>query len=276
MALAKLQRRVCRLISANRIEIGESYVAGGAALGEALATTRLSRDIDLFHDTAASVDTAFERDSRLLTGNGLGVETLRRRPGFAEALVRHEGEVVLLEWAADSAFRFFPLMEHPEFGLVLHPFDLATNKVLALVGRVEVRDWVDVIACDGRLQPFGYLAWAASGKDPGFSPLAILEEAARTARYSAVEVASLDFDGEIPDAGVLARQWRAALAEARAVAGALPPEFVGTCVLDEEGALFRGDSVAAGEAMVAGRLRFHPGSIKGAFPRLGRGSPSAP
>ncbi|MFN2374990.1 MAG: hypothetical protein ABR538_00510 [Candidatus Binatia bacterium] len=147
MALAKLQRRVCRLISANRIDIGESYVAVGAALGEALATTRLSPDIDLFHDAAASVDTAFERDSGLLNASGLGVETLRRRPGFAEALVRHEGEVVLLEWAADSAFRFFPLMEHPEFGLVLHPFDLATNKVLALVGRVEVRDWVDVLAC---------------------------------------------------------------------------------------------------------------------------------
>jgi len=39
--------------------------------------------------------------------------------------------------------------------LALHPFDLATNKVLALVGRLEVRDWVDVIECDRRLQPFG-------------------------------------------------------------------------------------------------------------------------
>lgn len=274
MALARLQRRVCRLISTNRIEIGESYVAGGAALGEALATTRLSRDIDLFHDTAASVDTAFESDCRLLAGSGLGVETLRRRAGFAEALVRDEDEAVLLEWAADSAFRFFPLMEHPEFGLVLHPFDLATNKVLALVGRVEVRDWVDVLACDSRLQPFGYLAWAASGKDPGFSPLAILEEAARTARYSALEVESLDFDGERPDAGVLARQWRTALAEARSVVAALPPEVVGTCVLEEDGDLFRGNSIAAGEAAAAGRIRFHPGSIKGAFPRLVPVSPA--
>ena len=33
-------------------------------------------------------------------------------------------------------------------GLALHPFDLATNKVLALVGRLEARDWVDVLTCE--------------------------------------------------------------------------------------------------------------------------------
>jgi hypothetical protein len=56
------------------------------------------------------------------------------------------------------------------------------EKVLALVGRLEVRGWIDVIECDQRLQPLGYLAWAACGKDPGFSPAAILEHASRTAR----------------------------------------------------------------------------------------------
>ena len=33
-----------------------------------------------------------------------------------------------------------PLVRHDELGLVLHPFDLATNKALALIGRLEVRD----------------------------------------------------------------------------------------------------------------------------------------
>jgi hypothetical protein len=35
---------------------------------------------------------------------------------------------------------------------VLHPFDLATNKVLALVGRVEPRDFVDTLTCADELQ----------------------------------------------------------------------------------------------------------------------------
>ena len=51
MALTEFQRAVCRLIAANRIATGESYVAGGVALNELLATPRISRDIDLFHDT---------------------------------------------------------------------------------------------------------------------------------------------------------------------------------------------------------------------------------
>lgn len=97
--------------------------------------------------------------------------------GLVEAEVDDSSDRARLEWARDSAFRFFPLQEHDELGLTLHPFDLATNKVLAMVGRVEVRDWVDVIACDERIQPLGYLAWAASGKDPSFGPGAILEAA---------------------------------------------------------------------------------------------------
>ena len=87
-----------------------------------------------------------------------------------------------------SAYRFFPLVEHEELGLTLHPFDLATNKVLALIGRLEVRDWIDVIACDERLQPLGYLAWAACGKDPGFSPLGVIDHARRSSHYSSDEV----------------------------------------------------------------------------------------
>ena len=118
------------------------------------------------------------------------------------------GEQVLIEWVRDSAFRFFPLIEHEELGLALHPFDLATNKVLALVGRLEVRDWVDVLACDARVQPLGYLAWAASGKDPGFTPSGILAHARRSTRYSAAEIASLAFDGPPPDPAALAREWR--------------------------------------------------------------------
>jgi hypothetical protein len=58
-----------------------------------------------------------------------------------EADVRRGGESVLIQWAHDSAYRFFPLVEHDDLGLTLHPFDLATSKVLALVGRVEPRDF---------------------------------------------------------------------------------------------------------------------------------------
>ena len=99
---------------------------------------------------------------------------------------------MVVQWAHDSAYRFFPLVEHADLGLTLHPFDLATSKVLALVGRVEPRDFVDILTCDREVQPLGCLAWAACGKDPGFSPSAILALAARSARYSEAELRGLD------------------------------------------------------------------------------------
>jgi hypothetical protein len=176
-------------------------VAGGAALSELLAAPRISRDIDLFHDTDQAVAASWDADRRLLERGGFQVHLLRERPSYVEAEVSASGDAVRVEWARDSAYRFFPLMRHEELGLVLHPFDLATNKVLALVGRLEVRDWVDVIHCGEHLQPLGYLAWAATGKDPGFGPAAILEHAARSSHYSADEVDALAFAGAPPDAG---------------------------------------------------------------------------
>jgi hypothetical protein len=271
MALTPLQRDVCRLIAANRIASGESYVAGGAALNEALATSRVSRDLDLFHDTDEALDTSWRADRRLLEDNGYSVRPLRERASFVEAEVSRADGVVMVEWARDSAYRFFPLVESPDLGLVLHPFDLATNKVLALVGRLEVRDWVDVIECDSRLQPFGYLAWAACGKDPGFSPASLLEHASRSGRYSADEIASLAFDGPAPDPGDLSRRWHALLAAARETVALLPAEESGKCALESGGRFFKGDAASLRSAIASNQLRFHAGRIRGALPTVGGG-----
>lgn len=130
MALTQLQRVICRLLAGNRIASGESYVAGGVALNLQLAADRISRDIDLFHDSEAALEATWRADRQLLEESGFVVKVLRERPGLVEAEVAGRGDRVRMEWARDSAFRFFPLVEHDELGLTLHPFDLATNKVL--------------------------------------------------------------------------------------------------------------------------------------------------
>jgi hypothetical protein len=166
MAVTEFQRAICRLFARSRIEQGDSYVAGGVALNTLIGAPRVSRDIDLFHDTREALAVTWESDRKQLLSHGYELEIRRERPTFVEAVARKEGDAVVLEWLCDSAYRFFPLVEHPDFGLTLHPFDLATNKVLALVGRLEVRDWVDTMMCSERLQHLGLLAWAACGKDP--------------------------------------------------------------------------------------------------------------
>ncbi len=242
-------------------------MAGGAALNEFLPTTRLSRDVDLFHDNDEALARSWAADRALLEARGYRVVAIRERPTLVEAEVELGGEQVRVEWARDSAFRFFPLQRHEDFGLTLHPFDLATNKVLALVGRLEVRDWIDVIASNDGIQPLGYLAWAACAKDPAFGPAAILEGASRSARYSADEVGALSFSGSPPDAAQLGRAWHRMLDDAKRIVDLLPPEHTGTCVLESTGRLYRGVSADLA-ALPSERLAFHRGSLRGALPRI--------
>jgi hypothetical protein len=64
MALAAIQREVCRPLADHRIASGESYVAGAAALNELLNAPRLSRDLDLFHDTDEALEASWESEER--------------------------------------------------------------------------------------------------------------------------------------------------------------------------------------------------------------------
>jgi hypothetical protein len=266
MALNALQRRICRLLADARRRAGASDVAGGAALGEALRSNRVSRDLDVFHDDEEALRRTWEDDRALLTGAGLAPVVVRERPSFVQAEVEADGSRVVIEWARDSAFRFLPLVEHQDFGLTLHPLDLATNKLLATVGRLEVRDWVDLVDCCAKLQPLGYLAWAAAAKDPGFNPRSLIEHAARSARYSQPEIDALEFAGPRPDLGTLSRAWHAEIDAARDLVKLLPPAEVGKLVLLDRDVPFRGTPEELRSALAAGTVRFHAGRLRGAWP----------
>jgi hypothetical protein len=112
------------------------------------------------------------------------------------------------------------------------------------------------------------LAWAAAGKDPGFGPGAILEGAARSSRYSTDEVAQLAFAGEPPDVRALAQTWHRMLDSAGQTIALLPPDQVGTCVLDQDDGLLRVEPADLVTAIAERRLRFRRGSIRGTLPRL--------
>lgn len=268
MALTAFQRVVCQILAGRRRAGGESYVAGGIALNVALEAHRLSRDLDLFHDTTEAVARSWDADRQILEDTGYTVAAVRERPGFVQATVAQGPDRLLIEWVHDSAYRFFPLVEHEVLGLTLHPFDLATNKVLALIGRLEVRDWIDVIACDERLQPLGYLAWAACGKDPGFSPLAVIDHARRSSHYSSDEIAALAFDVPPPDPGDLSRRWSRALDTARTLIRQLPAAHAGEAVLTGAGHLFRGQPEDLDRGLATGEVIFHAGRLGGALPRI--------
>lgn len=268
MSITAFQRGICRLIAAERRRTGESYVAGGVALNTLLSAPRVSRDVDLFHDTTEALQVSAAQDRTALSAQGYDVRIARESLAFVEATVAKDGNTVILQWVRDSAFRFFPLVEDDTFGLVLHPFDLATNKVLALAGRLEARDWLDTLECHDKIQQLGYLVWAACGKDPGFSPSSLLNEARRASHYSQVELNELAFDTGPPDAKLLGERWHSSLAEAVRVVAVLPHRDVGKAVLAESLELYRGSSETLAGDLARGAIRFHEGSIRGAWPTI--------
>ena len=161
-----------------------------------------------------------------------------------------------------------PTVKDDRVGFLLHPVDLAVNKVLALAGRDEPRDVIDVLHQHRHVLALGALCWAACGKDPGFSPTAILELAARSSRYSEAELRGLDFDGDAPDAAELAQRWLATLGTAREIIRLLPAEEAGRAVLARNGSPYRGQPAALQEALAGNEIVFHEGCIRGAFPRI--------
>lgn len=268
MALTDFQRHLCRLIAGNRKRDGDSYVAGGVALNTLLGTARRSRDVDLFHDTDEALARSWSADRATFEGAGLHVEVLREAPAFVEALVAGgPREKTLVQWVRDSAYRFFPLLENETFGLVLHPFDLATNKALAMASRLEPRDWIDLIESQDRLAPLGYLIWAACGKDPGYGPGSLLEEVRRHGRYSQVEIDELDFDGPPPSAQDLGRRWHDIVRTAAEVIALLPGAQAGRAVVHAAtGDLCREAPQSLRSALASGAIGYHEGTIGGVWP----------
>ena len=185
MPLTAFQKEVMAVLAGNRSE--SSHVAGGLVLNASDDSARFSLDFDFFHEAVEDLVLTSERDVKTLEDAGFVVQKVERdgewsKPvSFRKAHVSRGGEKVELDWAQDSAFRFFPIVPDEILGWRLHLFDMATNKALALSARMETRDYVDMVELT-RHFPLESIVWAACGKDPGFNPLSLLKMMIRFAR----------------------------------------------------------------------------------------------
>jgi hypothetical protein len=225
--LSKIQIEVLRLLASRRDP--ESYVAGATPLNR--VAPRYSADIDIFHDREEGVASAALDDAQALTAAGYAVYWQRQLPLVYTAEVTHEGSSTRLEWVVDSDYRFFPTMRDEMFGYVLHPIDLAMNKVMAAAGRRELRDIVDLVTIHQTILPLGALIWAAVEKSPGFTPEGLIAEIRRNANYPAAEWRALQSSEPLDPKDVLARL-RAALVDAEAFVGRMPTDQLGLLFLE--------------------------------------------
>jgi hypothetical protein len=266
MPLTAFQKDVLAVLAANRSE--ESHFAGGVLLHASDDSPRFSRDFDIFHDVALEVVRASERDVASLRGAGFTVDTLSRHgewerdTTFRRALVRGAARALVeIDWAADSAFRFFPIERDLQLGWRLHLFDAATNKALTLAARTETRDYVDIVELAGRF-PLAAICWAACGKDPGFTPLSLLKMMRRFARIDPVELDKIQ--ARALDPTELKARWLTVSDEAdvqmTALADERPDIPIGVAFVDGSGTpgWIGGDPA----------LRIHPPSVRGCWPQV--------
>jgi nucleotidyltransferase AbiEii toxin of type IV toxin-antitoxin system len=230
--ITKLQSHVLRTLAAQRSP--DSYVAGGVALNR--AGPRYSRDIDIFQDSEERLVRAAEADAATLAEAGLKLTWKKVQTGRRQAQVEGLGEIMQLEWVADSDFRFFPAQQDELFGYVLHPADLATNKASAAADRREPRDIVDLVTIHESILPLGAVICAAVGRFPGLSPEEMLAEITRHSRFTAEEFRALATERPI-DVHDLHRRIRSMIEDAERFISQVPSEAVGFVFLDGDKAV---------------------------------------
>jgi hypothetical protein len=261
--LTPFQRALLAVLAAEPTE--DRYLAGGAAIHFAPNSARYSDDLDFFHDSEARVAAAFAADRARLERAGYTVDIEVSQPGFVRTIVRRGADATRVDWAHDSAWRFMPLLRDPLGGLLLHPVDLAINKVLALAGRDEPRDFVDMLFVHRRVLPFAALCWAAVGKDPGFTPLSLLELLKRRGRYRREDFARLRLT-EPFDLVAAKQTWLDALAEAESFARARPPDEIGCLYYSARKNAF--DMPSAAASLADQGIVLHFGAPHGVLPRI--------
>jgi hypothetical protein len=263
MPLTPFQAEVLKVLAQNRTE--ESHFAGGLLLNATNESARYSHDFDIFHELAEQVALASETDVLSLQSKGYEVVPLvgewEKPTTFRKARVSRDDASVEIDWAADSAFRFFPIETDPLFGRRLHLFDMATNKALALSARTETRDYIDIIELD-RIFSLEAIVWAACGKDEGFSPLFLLEMMKRFARIRSGTLKEIQ--ARQLDPIELKKAWIAmsdrAESEITRIADTMPDLPIGVAFVDEKG--------HPGWIGRDASLRVHHPSVRGCWPRV--------
>jgi hypothetical protein len=168
MLLDPLQDRIART-AGTLPEARTVALAGGGAMIAHGFVTRQTKDVDLFTEIddqeAVRVATGLRQ---ALEQQGLQTRDSERPPFDHQFVVVDpaSGAECVVEVLADGG-RLRPRILL-DVGPVLHPDDLAADKVLALWGRARPRDFFDVAALLDRFGPDRLLDLAAT-KDAGFS-----------------------------------------------------------------------------------------------------------
>lgn len=150
-------------------------LAGGGALIAQGIVPRPTEDLDFFTArNVGDVDAASDALSAAVVARGWTAELLRSAPEFRRWAITGP-ETVLVDLAVDSPATGAPTLTIA--GPALGPAELVVRKILALFGRAEPRDFIDVYVLNQRFNRDDTLRKAAEA-DHGFD-IAVFAQAIR-------------------------------------------------------------------------------------------------
>ena len=147
------------------------YLTGGTALAVYHLQHRYSEDLDFFAEAREAMSGVTTIASEIAGDVDASAEFTRTFPTFVETfLTNSSGERVKIDFAFDTPFRLQPTELDPTYGIrVDNVTDIACNKLAALFGRSEPKDFVDVYFICKELMPFAELYQLASQKHVGMT-----------------------------------------------------------------------------------------------------------
>lgn len=188
------QRRVAAVALSATMPRGFA-LAGSGAIREHGLTRRRTADIDLFTPSAdpESFAEAVAELTAQLEGDGFAVRVSRQFELFARLEVSVDDLAVDVDLGVDSRGREPVVLA---IGAVLSEIDAVANKVVALFGRAEARDFLDVDAIrrSGRFTDADLLD-AAIEHDAGFDLRVFVEMLRSVERIGPRRVAEYDVSG---------------------------------------------------------------------------------
>ena len=142
--LTPLQERIAVLVAAS-FEGSDFALAGGAALISQGLVDRKTGDLDFFGSSEQVLAERLPAIISALEQDGMTVEVRRSTAQFVRIVIRGMDSETEVDFGLDG--RLFPIEQGP-LSPVLASRELAVDKVLAVFGRAEARDFVDLFALE--------------------------------------------------------------------------------------------------------------------------------
>jgi len=168
--LTPFQKRILTAIGLSDLA-ASFYLTGGTALAVYYLQHRFSEDLDFFAEAREAMTGVTTIAGEIARDVDASVEFTRTFPTFVETyLTNSSGERVKIDFAFDTPFRLLPTEPDPTYGIrVDNATDMACNKLAALFGRSEPKDFVDVYFICRELMPFSELYRQANQKHVGMT-----------------------------------------------------------------------------------------------------------